>query len=104
MREIKFKVWDKKYGHFNDIILELPRELNEDWTGLNYGDLVLLQYTGLKDKNGKEIYEGDVIDTDTMKAVVEYRVDSFMCGNTTLLFSIRGQVIGNVYEHPDLIK
>jgi hypothetical protein len=115
MREIKFKVWDKKYGHFNDIILELPRELNEDWTGLNYGDLVLLQYTGLKDKNGKEIYEGDFIQNDMgelasiiysgkrfttqhadiPKGDFEWEDDDTNCNFT---------VIGNIYENPDLIS
>jgi len=52
MREIKFRAWDK----------DLHKMYNK-WTVIPDDDRshILMQYTGLKDKNGKEIYEGDIV-------------------------------------------
>jgi uncharacterized phage protein (TIGR01671 family) len=84
MREFKFRVWCKgksdnpnfnkqKWFDVNDIILNkyfpLPNLFNE-----SHDNFVIQQYTGLKDKNGKEIYEGDIVQSvyDDEVALVDF--------------------------------
>ena len=66
------------------------------------------QFTGMHDKNGKEIYEGDIVLIREGIAVITFYCGSFWCSFwTLLLLSDRGvevEVIGNIYENPELIK
>ena len=124
MREIEFRVWDKDAQQYyqpafilgDDIWVALdnnkPFEL--DCIGAIYGDiLVIEQYTGLKDKNGTKIYEGDRVKLDLnnegyKNSVVVYRDNymQFMFDHPKEVYTMTEyhfkpkdlQVIGNVHE------
>lgn len=67
-------------------------------------NFIVEQYTGLKDKNGKGIYAGDIVANGTLTGVVEYKVDDFCAwtvgttANGTVLLNGSWAVIGNIHE------
>lgn len=104
MRPIKFRAWD------NDIMLTWQGILNAGIElFLNDKDSLLMQFTGLLDKNGKEIYDGDVVkrlNQDYLRErnrIVEWTNNQGRNG-----WNIgRGdlwEIIGNIYENSDLMK
>ena len=131
-REINYKVWDGKKMHtpadvlfFKDGALahvdnwELAEYEGPGWTLLSESDnpkLRFLQYTGLKDKNGKEIYEGDIArDISGKVAVIVYSPPSFFAQFKGELWDINTkgspvemveciEVIGNIFENPELLE
>ena len=134
-RELKFRAWDsitKKwlfgyeypnlggfsmkgevmlFGEYSRFFESIPIE---DWD-----KIILMQYTGLKDKNGKEVYEGDVIRQSSDLCIIESCVGGFDCQmlvelknggtlrgsvyNFSFLSEKYCEIIGNIYENPELL-
>jgi uncharacterized phage protein (TIGR01671 family) len=118
MREIKFRAFLKKHKVITKIII-LHFNLNfifhdhiEDNSISYFEDIELMQFTGILDKNGKEIYEGDIVlFSDWKPKVIAFKDKSFAgftLKNTDLFLttydSERMEVIGNIYENPDLLN
>jgi uncharacterized phage protein (TIGR01671 family) len=113
MREIKFRAWDKDDLCMRDWDNLLSHVYAKDKnTIFNDSDYEVMQFTGLHDKNGKEIYEGDIVKHFNGVQVVEWSEDSAsfqMNLNDNVLdqeVSFDSQdveVIGNIYENPELV-
>ena len=121
----KFRAWlkkEQKMDNYIDHISWLEDELYCIGDGITYmvsaEDLVLMQSTGLVDKNGKEIFEGDVLDYKGRKALVRWHgsyasfiyrfVDELQKRNTEwkplYLAYMKCEIIGNIYENPELLE
>jgi len=121
MREIKFRAWDGKKMRFVTEIHFMLKALYvhsselSGWVGGLDNDLqfkTIMQFTGVFDKNGKEIYEGDVIKHNCGRKTAEvFWSDIYARWGARsihncfyVLAAIKSEVIGNIYEHPELLK
>lgn len=134
MRKIKFRAWDKKEKRIfkvDELIMSyttfvhLENHPNYGSQRHGLGEVELMQFTGLLDENGKEIYEGDVVEYfrvgDRSNKIGEIRFVQFgffiptddwqkisvLLSTRVLLAVEKGtvkKVIGNIYENPELLE
>ncbi len=119
---IKFRAWDKVQK-----VMMVPRDMQTDSDGnifyvearsldgeYDEGDLdvfELEQFTGLKDVNGKDIYEGDILENRKYRSIVKFASGKFLADvvGTISRFDLIGEthgskVIGNVHENLELLE
>ena len=124
MRELKFRAWSEEHGRYCDFVT-LDRD--GQWLGwleiwienrksfLTTTDIIIEQYTGIKDKNGRNIYEGDIVskhNSDTKGVVKQVKDgqwaiywDNVPDGYYVLFkYSNFCEVVGNIHENNELLE
>ena len=121
MREIKFRAWN-----LTDKCWDIPKteysikkgagdlfSRNKEVVRFNRGDIAIMQFTGMFDKNNKEIFEDDILKGNQGNFIVKFEMGrftvTFPSGSTVqnlctfLSSNNEKEVIGNIYENPDLL-
>jgi uncharacterized phage protein (TIGR01671 family) len=142
MREVKYKVWDTYDKVFTDKLTALYKNGNIVIYNVDKGyyfqpptgKYIPVFYTGLKDKNGKEIYDGDILEIKLNECIWRYEIksvesfgnnlfaitryrnfeiddnecqvmgDFYINDNTWNHIPYKAEIIGNIYENSDLLK
>ena len=125
MREIKFRAWDKELKNWADYAIAYDRlsflDENTGWwkTDKEGERFILCQYTGLKDNEDREIYEGDIVKaisfarwigvakySDKNQAFVFECIDKNYRGNIVFMsqFDQGFKILGNIFENPKLLE
>ena len=130
----KYRAWDKELQTMLDVsLIDFKKGVlvGEHWefgetNFMSFDEIVLMQSTGLRDKNGKELFEGDVVKryrSPFFKAKWEYQIETVIKEKASLLLgrefgknfgtipfdspfaeSVLLEVIGNIYENPELLE
>jgi uncharacterized phage protein (TIGR01671 family) len=124
MRQIRFRAWHENMKqYFLNLFIDFSGNIgvwNNEESEIDfslYPFLVLEQFTGLLDKNGKEIYEGDILRTheyyggDYLTPIATIIVSYEICASGSAGFYLpdevywnRCEIIGNIHENPELLK
>ena len=126
MREIKFRAWIKELNEIREVeyinfwkkMISFPNKFcKEYYLNADFDEIELMQYTGLKDKNNKEIYEGDIVKLrandgigvikyyDEWGAfVVEYIKPRPLAVLGMNYYKEDIEILGNIYENSELLK
>ena len=123
MREIKFRAWlkeERKMVNVETLFIGINRlcfgnSKTEDLFFRDFEEVELMQYTGLKDKNGKEIYEGDIVilndAEEENRCIVKYKYGSYILVDGDLREDLSNvesdkflEVVGNIYENKNLLE
>jgi len=121
MRELKFRIWDNHTNRFVTCVYETNKDCylfigrSGYVTAFNcYGEEIdfqdgrftIQQYTGLKDKNGKEIYEGDILMPDTIAGIWPEQRNGVLVKDIRQPFANAHlfKIVGNIFKNPELLK
>lgn len=131
MREIKFRAWHKPTQLMDDVVLidfynekigilyADPVMQCESIQKYNFNEVELMQSTGLFDKNGVEIFEGDIVENITQRVYLGHRFEVSWNGGYAYFQLLNGgkssnvpliqdfmsyEVVGNIYKNPELLE